>query len=617
MKSSLGISPGHITLLKSAPGSSVCANNPPAQPTKINVVCALKAIGKQSKPGDFVYIHYSGHGDRVPTIYSDLKKGPTQDKVLCALEEDIRDIKFGYLLDELVDKGLVVFVVLDCCHSGGASRLSPHTRIRCRRIGNESAKEEEPRQVPTMGDLRNALPVQTRFYRPRGYNLVAACQPHEVAEEWIADDGKVHGAMTFYLLQSLLSLRLSTEPVTYGRLQEVLEAKCKSKLKQQPMHLGDRSRIMFGSDTSTLDSRNLLASVSEINETTVILNKGSANTVCVGDRFRIYHPSQACLGFLHPDALPSAEAIVRTAGELRCQATLLCCESGGLQRPEPGWLAQLSCRAKAAIINFILPEARRQSPVYAAMKRLEQEWHSHAEAPRPLDLQFDTQDQDAELTVKLNENDVFHFQDRAGNQMPHVPAMRADCSFSAKKMALLLRHLHSYQLAATASNPTTYGAPRYRMEIVKDKVEESDTESLAAWRIQFTNLNSRVLYVTILNIRPAYGVHQIFPDDGASSMAVDPLDEIPCLIINIKVPPLLRAPSLEPGFKMRDVIRTFITTEQANFSHYRLCDLCNLDELDEAKTEVQGWTRHAKLIRPPAGSWFTDEREIITVGRTV
>jgi hypothetical protein len=162
------------------------------------------------------------------------------------------------------------------------------------------------------------------------------------------------------------------------------------------------------------------------------------------------------------------------------------------------------------------------------------------------------------------------------------------------------------------NSPTASSVPRYEFEILKDEIEEGDNESLAAWRIQFKNLHKQVLYVTIFNLGPAYGIHQIFPDDNSSSAAVDPMDEIPYLVIDMKVPQLLKTASSKPGFKMRDVIKVFITTEQADFSHYRLPDLQKLDELDNLDLRTQGPRRDARVIRPQTGSWFVDEKEIIT-----
>ncbi len=42
-------------------------------PTYQNIVNAFNSITEGANTGDLVYIHYSGHGGRVKTIFSDLK----------------------------------------------------------------------------------------------------------------------------------------------------------------------------------------------------------------------------------------------------------------------------------------------------------------------------------------------------------------------------------------------------------------------------------------------------------------------------------------------------------------------------------------------------------------
>ncbi|GAB1317145.1 hypothetical protein MFIFM68171_07355 [Madurella fahalii] len=619
LRTGLGIPSDHITLLKATNDPTRHCEHLAALPTRVAVVAALRDLAMRSKPGDFAYIHYSGHGDRVPTKYPDLKGGCPYDEILCTLEEDIRDVEFGHLLDELADKGLVLCVVLDCCYAGGTMRLDHQAKIRCRSIASGSASmPRDNHQCPPERHPRNATPPDTWFYRQRAYNIFAACQPHEAAQEWTADDGQVYGAMTYHLLQSLKSLQHATEPVTYRLVQEVLEAKCKSKFKQQPMHLGDGSRVLFGSmRASAFGLANLVASVVETQGESVTLNKGLASMILPGDRFRIYDPAQMSMGFLRVDAQAAAEAVTTAVTELRCRAALVNENTGTLQRVEIGWFAQLSSRVKAATVNFILPESKQKWAHYSALRHLQQDCHLFAVSPIRLTVQINASDRGANLTAELDETGAFRFRDWQGHPMAHVPALRTmSSSFNTEWAIFLLQHLCVYQLVASVKCQTSSYTVRYEMEVLEDVVDESDTESLAAWRIRFKNMDSRVLYVTMLNLGPAYGVHQIFPDDGASSMAVEPGEEIPPFIIDMKVPPLLRTASSDPDFTMRDVIKVFVTTEQANFSHYRMPDLRGLDEVDECATVLRSVTRNGRLLlSPPVRTCKIEEREIITTGK--
>jgi hypothetical protein len=131
------------------------------------------------------------------TAYPDLKDAGAKDEVLCTLEEDIRDVELGNLLDNMANKGLAVLAVLGCCHSGGATRAGKGNRVRCRQIIPE-AKDDGygPDETSGFQGVRNAVVLQNSFYRDCGYNLIAGCQAHELAAEHRARDGSIHGALT-------------------------------------------------------------------------------------------------------------------------------------------------------------------------------------------------------------------------------------------------------------------------------------------------------------------------------------------------------------------------------------------------------------------------------------
>lgn len=75
-----------------------------------------------------MYIHYSGHGGRATTTFPDLKGKEGIDEALVPTDignseaRYVRDVEIAPLLKAMVDKGLIVTVVFDSCHSGGATR---------------------------------------------------------------------------------------------------------------------------------------------------------------------------------------------------------------------------------------------------------------------------------------------------------------------------------------------------------------------------------------------------------------------------------------------------------------------------------------------------------------
>jgi hypothetical protein len=94
-------------------------------PTRKNIIDAFTRITQYSKPGDVVFVHYSGHGGRVKDTSGDEADG---------FDETLIPVDFkrtGQILDDDVFKILVkpmprdvnVTVLMDCCHSGTALDL--------------------------------------------------------------------------------------------------------------------------------------------------------------------------------------------------------------------------------------------------------------------------------------------------------------------------------------------------------------------------------------------------------------------------------------------------------------------------------------------------------------
>jgi hypothetical protein len=109
-------------------------------PSYENMINVFKKVTDMAQSGEEVYIHYSGHGGRAITAYPKLKGPSGLDETLVPLDignseaRYLRDIELAYILKAMVDKGLVVTIVLDSCHSGGA------TRGRIDEIGQEILK---------------------------------------------------------------------------------------------------------------------------------------------------------------------------------------------------------------------------------------------------------------------------------------------------------------------------------------------------------------------------------------------------------------------------------------------------------------------------------------------
>ena len=105
------------------------------QATKAAIVNAFKSLASQSKRGDIVYVHFSGHGQQMKDMHNDEKDGLDEcwipydayrkscekDKGEKHLTDDEVNYHLNAIRDKIGDAGKLL-VVIDACHSGDATR---------------------------------------------------------------------------------------------------------------------------------------------------------------------------------------------------------------------------------------------------------------------------------------------------------------------------------------------------------------------------------------------------------------------------------------------------------------------------------------------------------------
>ncbi|MCG5060031.1 MAG: caspase family protein [Limnoraphis sp. WC205] len=221
LKDTLNLTPEQIIKLTATASDDPTQPKEPPEllPTYANMVAKFKELTAKAQPQDQVYIHYSGHGGRAKTIFDNIKGSGGIDEALvpCDIGQEksqyLRDIEFAKLLEEMVNKELVVTLVLDSCHSGGATReMSGDDRIR-----GEGFIDMTPRPTNSLvapleelaqnwqaatGNSRNMTVVNGLLPEPKGYTLIAACRDNEFAFEDVFEGTERNGALTYFLLKS-------------------------------------------------------------------------------------------------------------------------------------------------------------------------------------------------------------------------------------------------------------------------------------------------------------------------------------------------------------------------------------------------------------------------------
>ncbi|KAE8706589.1 Metacaspase-4 [Hibiscus syriacus] len=88
------------------------------QPTGKNIRRALTELVSSAEPGDFLFVHYSGHGTRLPAETGDDDDTGYDECIVPCDMNLITDDDFRDLVDK-VPEGCRITIVSDSCHSGG------------------------------------------------------------------------------------------------------------------------------------------------------------------------------------------------------------------------------------------------------------------------------------------------------------------------------------------------------------------------------------------------------------------------------------------------------------------------------------------------------------------
>ncbi|MYS88864.1 MULTISPECIES: caspase family protein [Streptomyces] len=195
-----------------------------AEATRAAVLAGLEEHLGKSGPQDTALLWFSGHGSQSPTTDPGEATGWSQalvchDSLMPGGQPVLRDTELGALLDGVAARGTHVVAVLDCCHSGGATRQDaagpPGAAVRgvpwrswWHPAAGPGARSGGGGQVP----------------EPGRHVLLAACRPQELAHENVVD-GKIRGYFSHALLGALDRLGPTA---AYGELHALTEARVRA-----------------------------------------------------------------------------------------------------------------------------------------------------------------------------------------------------------------------------------------------------------------------------------------------------------------------------------------------------------------------------------------------------
>ncbi len=504
------------------------------EPTYENIVNAFNEITRVAQPGEQVYIHYSGHGGNPPTVYPNLKQGSEQrDEGIVPMDigdtpdgRYLRDVEMTTLLKRMTDKGLIVTVILDCCNSGGVTRgdaeirssvePDPLVRTHSSLVGKLEELEQNWLEL-----TRNRRIGVAGLPEAREYVLLAACRDNEYAYEYAVNGGtQRNGALTYWMIDTLTSVAINGQPLTYKLLHDRINAQIQSKFPQQmPMILGESDRRVFETDRwSTPFTINV---IKVVEDTQITLNAGQAQGLSKGTRFSIYPPGTT--DFTDIEKRVAIVEISKPPGASESVATVVKPEEGGIAvngKIEPG--------APAVMVSAPVDLIQR---VRFTDTKVEGEQEN--ELPSNLvSRQKEALDMVRQAlagngwVVEEGEGETALYQvaiDREGNYeicrnmpIPNLrPLLPIDDPTAPKRVVARLVHLAKYQAVESLDNSSSKLAQAIEVELLQENgIPFDDPQNPVVNNgdivcLRLTNKGTQPLKVAVLDIQPVWAVSQL------------------------------------------------------------------------------------------------------------
>lgn len=629
LKNRLKLPLSRITKLVSVnEDGSQTANGGSTLPTYENIVNTFKNVTKRAEKGDQVYIHYSGHGGRCVTMFPELKgrNGLDESIVPCNIGENgacyVRDIEIAALLKAMSDKGLLVTIVLDSCHSGGATRgrldgsPAKNSAVRCvpgfidttpppaESLVFDRKKPLEDFLISPSGATRNfSASGGWQMSAPENCVFIAACRANELANEYAFDGNERNGALTYWMLDAL---RQMGEGYTYKMLYNSVVAKVHAKFAEQtPQIEGDRDREIFGGlQMTSVAAVNVL----EVNadKKQVKLNTGIAQGVIKGAQFAVFpaktknfEDASQRLAVVEVDAPGAAETWAKII------------DDGKPEKIQPGSQAVLlgiGIRLRGRIQLVSQTKAFDKTAQTAALNKLRDliKKTEKGELAKDKWIRLAKTDEEADFQVAVNSYGEYEIWDASDNVVPNLrPSLKIADADSATKIFERLVHLTKYRNVQLIDNtdPTSPLARKIIAELgtlkkaKKGEKSEKSKEEFIPFSVpvrpistgeqvclQVTNLSFFPLNIAVMDLGADWSISQIYPTDKDYELLEPGADKALRYEIQAVLPE-----GYQDG---ADTLKIFATVAGTSF---RWLELDSLDSVDQP-------TRAAKSVLSPNGN---------------
>ena len=548
-------------------------------PTYGNVTSCLERVTSLANAGDYVYIHYSGHGTRIEPCneYGNKCSG---DLALDLLQGDngtdvhyLRGLELAHLLNNMVNNGLSTTLVLDCCFSGSVLRHDDYDEIRSLPYDADIDKAYPLDPIRSTGyengrpNYRDGEILPNWLMDADGYTILTACGPHEVARELKFPDGHRQGALSYFLLHTLE--KFGDFDTRQQDLHRHLGARFREcQLSQNPMLFGNKDLCFFGGPQLELDSA--IISVVRDRNGSLRLQAGQAHGVCNDYQFALkaFHSTKIDSRHTIEDSII---AKVIKSGALTSELELL-----GKHRSQTdvqtGWtarpLTQLSLRRFSVRLMSDLP--RLDIWTKAAKERPSLDIHT----TQALGYQYS-------FHITQNADKDYEILEESNNLIFTIPGAIVDREKNQSYVLDLICHLAQFRFLKCLTNnlPALAFKESFSAYLVHASGETTEAGSIATVRnqgilfLETRNTGDRPLYLHIYDMGPCWEVVNVLKD-AFEVIPPGNTDEgytgICKKRLRMTIPQSLRDAGRR---ECEDILKVFITSQPTTFTSLELPDL--------------------------------------------
>ncbi|MDD5571960.1 MAG: caspase family protein, partial [Bacteroidales bacterium] len=233
--------------------------------TKNDIINSLKNLIATSKKGDIVFIYYAGHGSQIKNVSSQESDGKDETMVPADAytgTSDIRDKELNELFYQLAEKGVILTIIYDSCHSGSIGR-------------GLAEKEPKSRYLQPVANAQVDDPSTPHNLIEKNVLIISAAQDFETAKEQVDEQNNPHGAFTFAFLQALKTLPANSPAIKiFESIRAVVKYNGKS---QEPVFEGNetrRNQSIIGTPRETISNTTTLAVLKNESKDNITLQGG-------------------------------------------------------------------------------------------------------------------------------------------------------------------------------------------------------------------------------------------------------------------------------------------------------------------------------------------------------